>query len=86
MIVTLTIQLLMKRLNVRTNPHFSSDARDFGDGLLVRNNLILEERLEKQAKGAHHTHYHKDPQEHTIHHHGHILPVFYYLQIYSNEV
>ena len=74
----------MKTVNLLSLSH-SSHVRSLWAGLLVGNNLTLEERLEEQAQGAHHTHYHKDPQEHTIHHHGHILPVFNHLQIYKNQ-
>lgn len=36
----------------------------------------LEEGLYEEAHRPDHTHKHKDPQEETVDHHGHILPVF----------
>ena len=42
--------------------------------------VTLEQRLHEEADRPDHAHTHKDPQEETIDHHGHILPVFNDLQ------
>lgn len=42
--------------------------------------ITLEQGLHEEAHSPNHTHTHKDPQEETVNHHGHVLPVFNYLQ------
>lgn len=45
---------------------------------LINNGSVvtLEQRLHEEAQRPDHTHTHKDPQEETVDHHGHVLPVF----------
>ena len=52
-----------------------SNARSFRAELLSWDDGLLEDRLQEQAQRSHHTHDHEDPQEQTIHHHSHVLPV-----------
>lgn len=42
--------------------------------------VTLEQRLHEEAQSPDHTHQHKDPQEETVDHHGHVLPVLNDLQ------
>lgn len=42
--------------------------------------VALEQRLHEEAQRPDHTYKHKDPQEETVDHHGHVLPVFNDLQ------
>lgn len=42
-----------------------------GSGCVV----ALEQRLHEESQRSHHTHQDEDPQEQTVYHHGHILPV-----------
>lgn len=42
--------------------------------------VTLEQRLHEEAQRPDHTYKHKDPQEETVDHHGHVLPVFNDLQ------
>lgn len=42
--------------------------------------VALKQRLHEEANGPDHTHQHKDPQEKTVDHHGHVLPVLNDLQ------
>lgn len=37
--------------------------------------VTLKERLHEEAHRPDHTHQHEDPQEETVDHHGHVLPV-----------
>lgn len=39
--------------------------------------IALEQRLHEEPQCSHHTHQDEDPQEQTVDHHGHILPVLY---------
>lgn len=46
----------------------------------------LEEGLYEEAHCPDHTHKHKDPEEETVDHHGHILPIFNDLQILNQII
>lgn len=46
--------------------------------------VILEERLQKHAHCAEHTHKHKNPQEEPVNHHGDVLPVLAHLWIWGS--
>lgn len=38
--------------------------------------VTLEQGLHEEANRPNHTHTNKDPQEETVNHHGHVLPIF----------
>lgn len=42
--------------------------------------VALKQRLHEEPQRSHHTHEDEDPQKKTVYHHGHVLPVLYYLE------